>query len=98
MSHFSTCSNYTCQFLLWTCWNSVDSKNGQSPYCFDLPISKRKLLKNFLLVTKVEISEKNFSLSLVLVICQQEKEAHTNNYADKDLGRKELITSCSNFS
>ena len=65
---------------------------------FDLPISKRKLLNKFLLVANVESSEKKIHSYLYLETCQKQNAAHTNKYAEKEVARKELITSYCNCS
>ena len=52
--------------------------------CFHLPISKRKLLKNLLLVAKVVILKQISYSYLYLKIRRQEKAAHTNNHKRTD--------------
>lgn len=62
--------------------------------CFHLPISKIKLLKNLFLVANLMTLKQNFYSYLYLENHQQEKAAYTNDYAEKEAARKELIIRC----
>ena len=60
---------------------------------FDLSISKKKLLKNLSLVMKFATLKQNFHSYLYLETHREGKTAHSNNHAEKEVERKELITS-----
>ena len=52
---------------------------------FDFSISKRKFLKNFLFVAKAVTLKQNVHFSMYSEIRRQEKAAHTNNHAEKEV-------------
>ena len=52
---------------------------------FDFSISKRKFLKNLLFVTKAVTLKQNVHFTMYSEIRRQEKAAHTNNHAEKEV-------------
>ena len=62
---------------------------------FDFSISKIKFLKNLLFVAKAVTLKQNVHSSMYSETRRQEKAAHTNNHAEKEVASK-LITSCCN--